>query len=1040
MTPLSEAIGYWLIDFYALATVVLLATLAIFRKLKQPARRLPAAWSALSGLAALAVMTALPIWPRISWPRLSERPGTIRSATGLSRAPGTQPTAPISAEGPQLLPQRPAYPDSIEPESQERSATNRLATRSQGETGPIRVSLDRPVVLGWAFYSGAIVMLAWLAMGHIQTVIVRRRSVRAPHWTRDFLARAVGDGSPLPDLRLSDRLAQPVAVGLIRPSIILPSHLTKQPPESRLDAVLAHEWAHIRNRDLWLIALSRLLMPILFAHPAYWWLRGRIRDDQEILADAAASTDGRVDYARVLLSWAQAASDRPGLAVAGSLALWERPSQLKRRIVMLLDRDFRVELTCPQWWRFTVRSAMALTVLSLSVMSFRPAPALAEPANAPAPQEATQKSPAKTGEKSAGGEMIRVFDSQGKPAAGVKFYRSDTVFRSLFQDPGTAVLLGQSDKGGSFLLSPPDVKAAREGTAQIVAIADGAGPAFVDPSAGDSTKVLRLADDDVPIRGRVLDINGQGVAGASIQLVGIHWHPSGKLDGWLAALAAEKVAYPVTYRLLRSWNSTDLPSLYPPVVTDREGRFTLKGVGRERVASLLISGPKIETRFEYVATRPMPAVKVPDFDRQNQSHTVTYHGAPFDLVAGPCLEVVGTVIDKDTGKPIAGAVVQTASLFGNPLRFLRTTTDTSGRYRLTGIPPKNSFGQTDDVLASVPDGPPYLQSVQSLDEKLADKPVTRDFALKLGVVARGRVTDKVTGKPIQANLDYFILYDNPHLKEYPKYGTIRAGMPYRSDENGYFKIVVMPGRGILGARFGNDTYRLGVGIANIKGLTEESPGLFSAQPMYIAPMNYNMLVEIDPKPGDRSIAADMQFERGRTVKGTLKGPDGEPVSGTLMMGAEDHFQAWGHQPLPSAEFEVHSLGPDAKRGLLFYHEGKKLAAAYVVKPGENGPLSVRLEPCGTLSGRLTENGVPSAETQMTCDRPYEMNDARYEHGSLPGAIKTDKDGRFQVVGLVPGLKYSLRVWKGNRIVGEAVKNVVVKTGEIKDVGDVKPGE
>ena len=1040
MTGLSEAIGYWLIDFYALATVVFLATVAIFRALNQPARRLSAAWSVLAGLAALAIVTAVPTWPRMSWPRSPAQPATVLSAAVLGGASSSRSAVPIGAEGPQLLSQKRADRDSIEPQSQNRSAINRPTTGLQAERSPIRVWFDRPALLGWAFSFGALVMLVWLAVGHCQTAIVRRRSVRAPHWTRDFLARVVGDASPLPDLRLSDRLAQPVAVGLIRPSIILPRHLTKQRPECRLDAALAHERAHIRNRDLWLIALSRLLMPILFAHPAYWWLRGRIRDDQEILADAAAATDGRVDYASVLLSWAQTGSARPGLAVAGSLALWERPSQLKKRIVMLLDRDFRVELTCPQWWRFTVRAAILVSVLSLSVMSFRPAPALAEPQNTAAPQVAEKKSPAHIETKSAGGETVKVLGPEGKPAAGAKFYRSDAVFRSHLQASGTVVLLGESGNDGSFVLSSPDVKVVNERKAQIVAMADGAGPAFVDPSVGDGMKVLRLAGDDVPIRGRVLDINGQGVAGASIQLVGIHWSPSGKLDEWLAALDAEKVAYPVTYRFLRSWATTDLPSLFPAVMTDREGRFTLKGVGRERLASLLISGPKIETRVEFVATRPMPAVKLPDFDRQNQGRVVSYFGAEFELVAGPCLEVVGTVVDKDTRKPIAGAVVHTATAFGNPLRFLTTTTDAAGRYRLSGIPPLNSFGQSDDVLASPPDGTQYLQSIQPLNEKIGEKPVTRNFALKRGVVARGRVTDKVTGKPIRARLDYFILDDNAHLNEYPKYGTIRAGMPYECDENGHFRIVVMPGRGILGARFGNDTYRLGVGITSIKGLTEASPGLYSAQPMYMSSMDYNMIVEIDPKPGDESIAVDMQFERGRTVKGTLKGPGGEPVSGALMMGAEDYRQSWGHEPLPSAEFEVHSLGPDAKRGLLFYHEGKKLAAAYVVKPGENGPISIRLEPCGTLSGRLTENGVPSAETQMTCDRPFEMNDARYEHGSLPGAIKTDKDGRFRVAGLVPGLKYSLRVWKGNRIIGEAVRNVVVKAGEIKDLGDVKPSE
>ena len=168
-------------------------------------------------------------------------------------------------------------------------------------------------------------------------------------------------------------------------------------------------------------------------------------------------------------------------------------------------------------------------------------------------------------------------------------------------------------------------------------------------------------------------------------------------------------------------------------------------------------------------------------------------------------------------------------------------------------------------------------------------------------------------------------------------------------------------------------------------MTEAFPGAYAAQPHYFSPMNYNMIVEINAKLADESVAADMQFERGRTVKGSLTDSEGQPVSGVLMMGAEDHFQTWGHQALPSAEFEVHALGPDSKRGLLFYHEGKKLAGAYVVKPGENGPISVKLEPCGTLSGRLTENGLPAVGVQMTCDRPFEMGEARFEHGSLPEA-------------------------------------------------------
>ena len=220
--------------------------------------------------------------------------------------------------------------------------------------------------------AGGALVLAWLGIGLWQTAVIRRRSRPAPQWSRDVLAHIVGDGGAAPDLLVSGWLAQPVAVGLLRPAIILPERFVEDEPRRRLEAALAHEWVHFRNRDLWWIALSGLLMPVLFAHPVYWWLRRRTREDQELLADAAAA-DGRGDYAEALLAWARQTPDRPRLAAAGSLALWERPSQLKRRILMLLDRDFRLEPTCPRRWGLGVRVAMALSVLALSVLTFRPA-------------------------------------------------------------------------------------------------------------------------------------------------------------------------------------------------------------------------------------------------------------------------------------------------------------------------------------------------------------------------------------------------------------------------------------------------------------------------------------------------------------------------------------------------------------------------------------------------------------------------------------------------------------------------------------------
>ena len=235
-------------------------------------------------------------------------------------------------------------------------------------------------------------------------------------------------------------------------------------------------------------------------------------------------------------------------------------------------------------------------------------------------------------------------------------------------------------------------------------------------------------------------------------------------------------------------------------------------------------------------------------------------------------------------------------------------------------------------------------------------------------------------------------------------------------------------------------YRIGAGLENIKGRDSRGLEVVDALPNPIIPANFNTLVEIDPKTGEESVTVDIGLDRGRTLKGKLVGPDGEPVAGAVMMGAEDFYQRWSEQPLPTAEFEVHALGPQRKRGLLFYHEAKQLAGAYVIKPDETGPLTVRLEPCGTLSGRLVDRGgLPLAGALLTCERPILFGEdvAEFDKGALPSNIKTDKDGRFRVSGLVPGLKYTLKAWKDSRFAGRAATDLIIRAGEIKELGDIK---
>ena len=142
-------------------------------------------------------------------------------------------------------------------------------------------------------------------------------------------------------------------------------------------AALAHEWAHIAAGDLWLLALERSLLPLLALHPLFWWLRRLTRLDQELAADAAAAGDKPAEYAEALLVWAKGEPHRrTGVA---ALAMWERPSNLSRRIHMILDPK-RPTSASRRGWSAYVAIALLLTLgLGLSLVSWRPIVAQDQP-------------------------------------------------------------------------------------------------------------------------------------------------------------------------------------------------------------------------------------------------------------------------------------------------------------------------------------------------------------------------------------------------------------------------------------------------------------------------------------------------------------------------------------------------------------------------------------------------------------------------------------------------------------------------------------
>jgi len=89
-------------------------------------------------------------------------------------------------------------------------------------------------------------------------------------------------------LGLSSRVDSLVVLGWLKPVVLVPAAALLALPPEALEALLAHELAHVRRRDFLANLIQSLAEALLFYHPAVWWLSRRIRQEREHCCDDAA--------------------------------------------------------------------------------------------------------------------------------------------------------------------------------------------------------------------------------------------------------------------------------------------------------------------------------------------------------------------------------------------------------------------------------------------------------------------------------------------------------------------------------------------------------------------------------------------------------------------------------------------------------------------------------------------------------------------------------------------------------------------------------
>jgi hypothetical protein len=232
------------------------------------------------------------------------------------------------------------------------------------------------------------------------------------------------------------------------------------------------------------------------------------------------------------------------------------------------------------------------------------------------------------------------------------------------------------------------------------------------------------------------------------------------------------------------------------------------------------------------------------------------------------------------------------------------------------------------------------------------EPVRVDFALKRGTWIRGRVTDKATGKPVRAKVRYAAFRDNPHLRGAPGFdGSARAAT--RAD--GSFTVLGLPGRGLLAVKAEEDRFLPSVGADRIKAADKLVTNIefIRTNPTFLS-VEYHAFVQVNLAADAKDAACDVALDPGRTVTGTLVDPDGRPVEGVRVM---DLKLMWSNpQPRPGSRFTATVLDPRNPRTLFFLHREKRLGTAVPVRGDEDKPLTVRLRPCGSVTGRALGAG------------------------------------------------------------------------------------
>lgn len=218
------------------------------------------------------------------------------------------------------------------------TVTSEVSYFSLASVASLMVRIQPFLMLAWTI--GVIVLGFRLCVSYLGTVWLRRVGLCSVD--SELLVRYADLATRLnllhlPPLAFSRRVSEAMTVGLLRPMVLLPAAWLSEISPDILEAVLAHELAHIRRQDLWINFLQRVAETIFFYHPVVWWISKEIRHEREVCCDEMAidALGHRLNYAKSLERVASWQLDHPNGALAVNF-LGNHQGQLLGRVRQIL--------------------------------------------------------------------------------------------------------------------------------------------------------------------------------------------------------------------------------------------------------------------------------------------------------------------------------------------------------------------------------------------------------------------------------------------------------------------------------------------------------------------------------------------------------------------------------------------------------------------------------------------------------------------------------------------------------------------------------